>query len=70
MYHKFNSREELYQCVCDDKSAYGINSITLNRYPIRFVLFDNFDDCFDFVDYLQSHRGIRVVSVEDWIDKN
>lgn len=70
MYQKFNSREELYKCVADDKCVQGINSFTLNRYPLRFVLFDNFSDYYDFVKYLQTQHGVVVQSVDEWMDKD
>ena len=70
MYQKFNSREELYKCVADDKCVQGINSFTLNRYPLRFVLFDNFSDYYDFVKYLQVQQGVVVQSVDEWMDKD
>ena len=70
MYQKFNSREELYRCVADDKCVQGINSFTLNRYPLRFVLFDNFSDYYDFVKYLQVQQGVVVQSVDEWMDKD
>ena len=37
------------QAVERDKNATGVNAFTANRYPIRFVLFDNFRDCYEFV---------------------
>ena len=37
------------QAVEKDKNASGSGAFTANRYPIRFVLFDNFRDCYDFV---------------------
>lgn len=56
--------------VEDDKQARGIGASTLDRYPIRFVLFDNFRDCYDFVDFLQTEQGAHVESVDHWIDSN
>lgn len=56
--------------VEDDKQARGIGVSTLDRYPIRFVLFDNFRDCYDFVDFLQTEQGAHVESVDHWIDSN
>ena len=64
----FRDIEALKQHVEDDKQAKGVGAATLDRYPIRFVLFDNFRDCYDFVDYLQSERGAHVESVDRWID--
>ena len=66
----FRDIEALKQHVEEDKQAKGVGAATLDRYPIRFVLFDNFRDCYDFVDYLQSERGAHVESVDRWIDCN
>ena len=59
---------ELKARVKEDKQANGINASTKNRYPIRFVLFDNFRDCYEFVDFLQSDCDVQVESVDRWID--
>ena len=56
--------------VEDDKQARGVGASTLDRYPIRFVLFDNFRDCYEFVDFLQTEQGVHVESVDHWIDRN
>ena len=56
--------------VEDDKQAKGVGASTLDRYPIRFVLFDNFRDCYEFVDFLQTEQGAYVESVDHWIDNN
>ncbi len=66
----FRDIEELKRHVEEDKQAKGVGAATLDRYPIRFVLFDNFRDCYDFVEYLQSERGTHVESVDRWIDSN
>ncbi len=66
----FIKMDALKACVEDDKQAIGIGASTLDRYPIRFVLFDNFRDCYEFVDFLQSERGAYVESVDHWIDKD
>lgn len=66
----FKDIESLKLCVEEDKQARGVGATTLDRYPIRFVLFDNFRDCYDFVEYLQSERNVHVESVDRWIDTN
>lgn len=66
----FRDIEDLKRHVEEDKQAKGVGAATLDRYPIRFVLFDNFRDCYDFVDYLQTERGTHVESVDRWIDSN
>lgn len=66
--NNFHSMIELKAHVKEDKQANGINASTKNRYPIRFVLFDNFRDCYEFVDFLQSDCDVQVESVDRWID--
>ena len=68
MYSEFNSFEELKALVIADREQTGLDVSTRNRYPIRFVLFDNFRDCSQFVDFVQSEIGAMVYSVDKWID--
>ena len=42
------SFEELKTLVEEDKNMNGMGVATANRYPIRFVLFDNFKDSYEF----------------------
>ena len=42
MYKDFDSIDSLFETIKADKEANGSNSSTLNRYPIRFVLFDRY----------------------------
>lgn len=42
MYKEFGSLEDLYQEIETDKNWTGAESSLRNRYPIRFVLFENF----------------------------
>ena len=68
MYKAFHHFEDLKHAVEEDKLATGMGAATLDRYPIRFVLFDNFRDCYEFVEYLQGECGAHVESVDHWID--
>jgi hypothetical protein len=68
MYNEFNTFEELKEQVITDRESTGMDVSTRNRYPIRFVLFDNFRDCSQFVDFVQSEVGAIVESVDKWID--
>lgn len=70
MYKSFTDIEALKQCVIEDKQAKGVGASTLDRYPIRFVLFDNFSECYEFVEFLQGDCGTHVESVDKWIDVN
>ena len=63
------SFEELKTLVEEDKNINGMGAATANRYPIRFVLFDNFQDSFECVMYLLEEWGVAVQSVDKWIDK-
>lgn len=68
MYSEYNSFEELKAIVVADREQSGIDVSTRNRYPIRFVLFDNFRDCSLFVDFVQEEMDAIVQSVDKWID--
>ena len=69
MYKEFSHIDELIACVEYDKKISGSLAPTANRYPIRFVLFDNFRDSFDFVSIMQNEFGCIVESVNNWIDE-
>lgn len=68
MYSEYSSFEELKQCVAADKEQSGVDAYTRNRYPIRFVLFDNFGDSSRFVEFLLEERGATLESVDKWLD--
>lgn len=58
----------LLDFVRNDKQADGINSSTLRRYPIRFVLFDNFVDSYRFTKSMVQENGVKVKYIQDWFD--
>ena len=58
--------EDLYQEIETDKNWTGAESSLLNRYPIRFVLFENFGDFGEFVQVCQDH-DVYVQSIEKWM---
>lgn len=68
-FKELHSFDELTALVEEDKQANGMGAVTLNRYPLRFVLFDNFEDSFRFIEYLQQEKDVAVKSVDQWIDK-
>lgn len=68
MYSELATFEELKVRVLSDIEATGMDVSTRNRYPIRFVLFDNFQDCGRFVYFVQEDVGAIVQSVDKWID--
>lgn len=70
MYKAYQHFEDLKHAVEEDKLAKGVGAATLDRYPIRFVLFDNFRDCYEFVEYIQGDCGAHVESVDHWIDSD
>ena len=52
MYKEVKYFDELKDLVLEDKQSIGLGVDMRNRYPIRFVLFDNFRDCSLFVDFV------------------
>ena len=70
MYKEVKYFDELKDLVLEDKQSIGLGVDMRNRYPIRFVLFDNFRDCSLFVDFVQEDMGATVQSVDKWIDSN
>ena len=50
MYNEFSSIDDLIEAVRKDKHAEGASSFVQNRYPVRFVLFDNFRDSYAFIE--------------------
>lgn len=49
MHKSFTSLTDLFNHIKEDKEWQGANSGQHNRYPIRFVLFDNFADFNEFI---------------------
>ena len=67
MYEAFENFDYLLQCVKEDKVSTGINAASAGRFPVRFVMFDNFKDCYDFIDHL-TDNGVELQSVDCWLD--
>lgn len=67
MYEAFENFDYLLQCVKEDKVSTGINAASAGRFPVRFVMFNNFKDCYDFVDHL-TDNGVELQSVDCWLD--
>lgn len=67
MYKPFETIEELYREIDEDKHWTGAESSVRSRYPIRFVLFENFSDFNDFVQECSNHE-VYVQSMEKWMD--
>lgn len=70
MHKIYDSLEALLQQVVADKSAATCAQAERDRYPIRFVLFDNFVDAYEFISVLQNQRNVKVESVSSWLDSN
>ena len=66
MYNEFASLQDLYHEIEVDKNWTGAESSLRNRYPIRFVLFENFTDFGEFVQVCQDH-DVYVQSIEKWM---
>lgn len=66
MYKEFDSLEGLYHEIEVDKHWTGAESGLRNRYPIRFVLFENFGDFDNFVQVCQDH-DVYVQSIDRWM---
>lgn len=66
MWREFHNINDLLGCVRADKEVTGDAGFVANRYPIRFVLFDNFKDSFEFI----HHLSCNVESIEKWMDGN
>ena len=55
--------------VKKDKTADGADSSMLNRYPVRFVIFDNFADSKEFVTELIGLGVPKMQKIVDWMDR-
>ena len=67
MLKTFTDIESLMAEIEHDKTASGSASFVANRYPVRFVLFDNFRDCYDFVSR-QTSRSLFFQSIDLWLN--
>lgn len=66
MYKVFSSLKDLYKEIDIDKNWQGAESGLRNRYPLRFVLFENFCDFNDFIQECSNHN-IYIQSMEKWL---
>ena len=67
MFKSFNDIDSLMQYINDDKIITGIHSATAGRFPVRFIMFDNFPDCYNFVSRLMD-KAVVLESVNEWLD--
>lgn len=71
MFKTFDHYEELISVVRHDQTFVGEGSATADRFPVRFVLFDNFHDCCKFVEDMLNGDGspiCQIARVENWMD--
>ena len=69
MFKTFTNFEELLWSVHADRDIEGDGASTANRFPVRFVLFDNFRDCCMFVEDISHLPNINIQRIEDWMDE-
>ncbi len=70
MFCKFTKLDDLKAQVIDDLAPNGSDVSTLERFPLRFVLLDNFRDCLNFVRFAQAEANAVVHSVDKWIESD
>lgn len=68
MFKPFDSFSALMAEVHADRNITGDGASTANRFPVRFVLFDNFRDCCQFVEEMMHIGHIQIQRLEDWMD--
>lgn len=69
MYKDILTIEELKQTIIEDKNvSTEVGASNQNRFPLRFILTDCFDDCFKLIEWLQTERQVHVESVHRWMD--
>lgn len=66
MHKSFTSLDELFAHIKEDKEWTGANAAQHNRYPIRFVLFENFADFNQFI--IDRPAGIYKHSIDTMLD--
>lgn len=69
MYKTFSHIEDLLSEVDRDQNTNGSQAFTADRYPVRFVLFDNFIDSYAFTEKMQTEYGCQVESIENWFEE-
>lgn len=67
MLKSFGTIEDMLVAIDTDKNVTGINAGTANRFPVRFVLFDNFRDSYEFISKM-SDKDIEIQSVDKWMN--
>lgn len=69
MRRDFTHFEDLIKFIEDDKNISGANASWANRFPVRFVLFDNFQDSYRFTADIQTKgNGCKFKDINTWLD--
>lgn len=68
MFKTVETFQELMDTVHADRTITGDGASTANRFPVRFVLFDNFRDCCSFVEEIMHIGNIQIQRIDDWMD--
>lgn len=68
MFESFDDFDKLKQAVLYDRTFSGEGAATADRFPVRFVLFDNFRDCSVFVEDLIGWGDIKIQHIGEWLD--
>lgn len=68
MLKTFNTLESLLAEVHHDRQIEGEGAYTANRFPVRFVLFDNFRDCCAFIEDMAHLPNVQILRMEKWMD--
>ena len=66
MYRSFTSLDDLFAYIKEDKEWTGANAAQHNRYPIRFILFENFADYNEFI--INRPSGIYKYALDSLVD--
>ena len=66
MYKSFSTLNELFDYIKEDKYWTGAEATVHNRYPIRFILFENFADFNEFI--VNRPSGIFKIAIDDLVD--
>ena len=69
MLQQFTDIDVLMKAVETDKSNPINGAFVADRYPICFVLFDNFRDCREFVSR-QTSKSLYFQSIDLWLNKD
>lgn len=68
MYSEFDDFEALMRVVGEDLEPDGAAASSADRYPVRFVLVDNFSQCFSFTCAMQSRFSVVACDASKWCD--